>query len=393
MQNAWDYGKILMPKLSRLWAVVIVVIVVVAVAGGGAYYYLSSVSAPSQTKPIIRVGTTFGIADSSDVPAMYALTVVLPTLGYTANVNVFTGQTATSAALLSGEIDVVHSSPAAFVALSLKTNGGIVAFGNAESANDAIMVCTANVTSWNQIISTHTVVAVTSFTDSSYYFPYVWLKNNGYNPDAVNWQFVPGAGARGAALLSGKIPCGSTDVGSTIKLLQTPGNKWHVLADLASMIPGFPLSVLFTTRDYFNTHRDAIVAVDKAYTLAARWADNKQNWLSFAPSIMGSQIDLSYYSQVYDTQISLGEWYPNGPWNSTIGTTIANVLYQFKLAGITTFPDPSTWADFTVHAQVLSDIGLWTGTWNGPSGYAISGGILTAMPGIVVTWSQRKSLL
>ncbi|HZW56131.1 MAG TPA: PhnD/SsuA/transferrin family substrate-binding protein [Nitrososphaerales archaeon] len=342
--------------IARITAVVVIIIVVAAaVVGGLSYYYLSANSA-SHANPIIRIGTTFGAADTSDVPSVYAMTVLLKSYGYTANYIVFTGQQAAIAALLSGEIDVLQSSPVGPIAAAQK-NTNIVAFGSAEDASDEILVCTSNVTSMAQLATQHATVAVTSFTDSSYYYPYVWLSENGYDPNNVNWVFVPGAAGRGAALLSGKIPCGATDVGSTVILLAQPGNKFHIVATLASLIPSIPLNALFTTQSYLGSHHDALVALLEAYINANRWAQNKQDYLNFAPSVIGSQLTPAQLSSAYDILITLNIWNRDQPWNSTITNTIANIMGQFKLGGVTSTPAASSWSTLSLYQEAIGKTG------------------------------------
>ena len=343
--------------ISQVAAIVILVVIVIGAVAGGLYYYLIyTQSSSSNSTNTIRIGTTFGAADTSDVPSVYAMTVLMKQMGYTVNYVVFTGQQAAVAALLNGEVDVLQSSPVGPVAASQK-NTSIVAFGAAESATDEIMVCTSNVTSMAQLATSHATVAVTSFTDSSYYYPYVWLSQNGYNPNNVNWVFVPGAAGRGAALLSGKIPCGATDVGSTVILLAQPGNKFHIVATLASLIPTIPLNLLFTTKPYLNSHQAALIALLEAGINANRWAQTQSNYVGFAPSVIGSQLNSTQLTSAYNILITLGIFNRNSPFNSTIANTIAQIMGQFKLGGVTSTPDPSTWANYSLYQQAIAKTG------------------------------------
>jgi ABC-type nitrate/sulfonate/bicarbonate transport system substrate-binding protein len=340
-------------------AIVVVVVIVVAAVGYGVYYFTTS---SSSSTPVIRVGTTFGAADTSDVPTVYALTVALKNYGYQSNLNIFTGQQAASAALLSNEVDVVASSPAAFVALSLK-NPNIVAIAPSENAIDEILICNkaSNITSVSQLVQVHQLTAITSFTDSSYYYIYVWLQQHGYNASQVNWTFVPGAAGRGAALLSGKIPCGATDVGDTVILTSQPNNAFHIVAPLATLIPNVPLSVYFTTKQYLATHQAELLALVKAQIQANRWAQDQNSYTSFAPSVIGSQLNSTQLSKAYGVLHSIGIFDPNDSWNSTIAAKISNIVGTFHLAGAQTMPDPSNWTDFTIYNQAISQLGMSSG--------------------------------
>jgi hypothetical protein len=340
---------------NRFLIVVIFVVILAVAVAGAVYYYSTTVTPPPSLT--IRIGTTFGAADTSDIPSVYAGTVLMKQAGYTVNYVILTGQQAGLAALLTGEIDVFQSSPIGPVAAYAKGNPNIVAFGAAEDASDELMVCTSNVTSVPQFATQHVTVAVTSFTDSSYYYPYVWLKQNGYDPTQVNWVFVPGAAGRGAALLSGRIPCGATDPGSTVVLLSQPGNKFHVVATLASELPTMPLNLLFTTRAYLASHRDALVALLIADISGNRWAQNKQAYLQFAPTVIGSQLSPDDVSKAYDILVTLGIWNVNSVWNATVGNTIANLMGQFKLGGVTSTPDPAGWADYSLYQQAIGQVG------------------------------------
>jgi ABC-type nitrate/sulfonate/bicarbonate transport system substrate-binding protein len=344
--------------LTRI-TLAIIIIVVVGVASTASYLVLTSGTKPST--PVIRIGTTFGAADTSDVPSVYAMTKSLEQFGYSANYVIFTGQQAGIAALLSGEIDVLQSSPIGPVAAAVK-NTNIVAIGAAEDASDEILVCTGNITSMGQLATDHVTVGITSFTDSSYYYPYVWLQEHGYDPKAVNWVFVPGAAGRGAALLSGRIPCGATDVGSTIILLSQPNNKFTIVATLASLIPTIPLNLLFTTKSFLNSHRAELVSLIKAYITGNRWAQSKQAYLGFAPSVIGATLNSTELSKAYDILMTVGIWNPNQPWNSTIADTISNIMGTFKLGGVTSAPNPSAWADYSLYQEAITSLGQYTTT-------------------------------
>jgi ABC-type nitrate/sulfonate/bicarbonate transport system substrate-binding protein len=331
----------------------IIILVIVALAGVSGLYLALTPSA-SQALPVIRVGTTYGAADSSDVPSVYAMTVLLKQMGYTVDYTIFTGQSAAVAALTTGEIDVLQSSPIGPIAATAK-GASIFAFGAAEDATDEIMVCTSNITSMAQLVHENVTVAVTSFTDSSYYYPVVYLTQQGLNPNDVHWVFVPGAAGRGAALLAGSIPCGATDVGSTLKLLAVPGDKFHVLMPLADMLPTFPLNLLFTTNNYAQSHSAELVALLEAYINANRWAQSESAYVSYAPTVIGATLTTSQIQQAWNTTIGFNMWNVNQPFNTSITSTISNVMGEFKLGGVTSAP--TNWYNFSYYQQALAKVG------------------------------------
>ncbi|MGI0080169.1 MAG: hypothetical protein ACRECH_11145, partial [Nitrososphaerales archaeon] len=191
-----------------------------------------------------------------------------------------------------------------------------------------------------------------SLTDVSYFVPTVYLDQNGYNSSDVNWQVIPGAAGRGVALLSGKIPCGATDVTSTLILTGQPGNKFHIVATLAALEPNFPFQMYYTTKAYFLAHTDICLALLKANLIAYRWAQTKSNYMAFAPSIVGASINNTVLSQSYDLLKSTGIWNPNLPWNITIANTIANITATFHL--VTQYAPPANWANFTLYNQAIT---------------------------------------
>lgn len=342
--------------VTNVLAIVIVTIVVAAAIGVGlyAFYALNQ----RQSSNVISIGDDAGVFDASDIADVYAMTVALKQFGYTANVAVFTGPTPTADALLAGTVNIANSEPTAVVDLAAKGER-VVAFGVGDPASDEIMICTKNITSIAQLATQNVTVGMTSLTDGSYYIPAVWLASHGYNPSDVNWVTIPGAASRGAALLAGKIPCGATDVASSIILLGQPNNEFHIVASLATLVAGLPFTLWYTTQSYFTSHQSAILALLKAYVVAYRWVQNKQNYMSFAPSVLGSQINTTTLSASYDTLVRIGYYVPDAPWNQTIATLIANVSTTYLSES---YVSPSTWTDFSLYQQALLAEGPYTTT-------------------------------
>jgi hypothetical protein len=341
--------------------VVAVIVVIVFAAVASAYVYSTSTQNTTSVSKVVSVGLEIGAADASDVPEMYALTNELPTLGYTSNPQIFTGPQVLAAALLSGGVDIASGSPSEVANLASKGQS-IVDFGVSYQVADEIMVCTNNVTSMGQLATDHVTVGMTSLTDVSYFVPAVYLDQNGYDASAVNWQVVPGAAGRGAALLSGKIPCGATDVTSTLILEQQSGN-FRIVATLASLEPNFPFQMYYTTKAYYDAHcmsatNNVCLALLKANLLAYRWAQTKSNYMSFAPSVVGASINTTTLSSSYDLLKQTGIWNPNLPWNITIANTIANITATYKL--VTSYAPPSTWANFTLYNLAIQAEGSYS---------------------------------
>lgn len=341
-------------------SVIAVIVVIIVAAVASAYVYTSSTQNTNTSTQAVAVGLEIGAADASDVPEMHALTVDLPTLGYTSNPVIFTGPQVLAAALLSGGVDIASGSPSEVANLASKGQS-IVDFGVSYAVADEIMVCTSNVTTMGQLATDHVTVGMTSLTDVSYFVPDVYLAQNGYNPNNVNWQVVPGAAGRGAALLSGKIPCGATDVTSTLILLAQPGSKFHIVATLASLEPNFPFQMYYTTKAYYDAHctsatNNICLALLKANLIAYRWAQTKSNYLAFGPSVVGSSINSSILSSSYDLLKQTGIWNPNLPWNITIANTIANITATYKL--VTAYAPPSSWANFTLYNMAIQAEGM-----------------------------------
>jgi ABC-type nitrate/sulfonate/bicarbonate transport system substrate-binding protein len=242
--------------ISRALAIIVVVVIIVAAAVAVYLLYPTITGTTTQTGTV-AIALEIGAADASDVPQIYAMTHYLPQFGYTANLNIFTGQSAADAALISGSAQVLLGVANEGPALSSK-GVDILTFGTAYSETDEILVCTGNITSMGQLAQQHVTVGMTSLTDISYVVPDVYLATHGYNASSVNWIIVPGAAGRGAALLSGKIPCGATDVTSTLELLAQPNNKFHILATLASLEPQFPFIMWMTTKSFFSSHQSLL---------------------------------------------------------------------------------------------------------------------------------------
>ncbi len=344
--------------LSKVQGVIIVIVVVSAAAAGGYYNYIYS--KPPATGEVITVASGFGVADSSDIPSIYAMTVAIKQYGYTVKHLNFTGSQAALAALISGQADVLTTgSPPVLGAIS--KNQSLVAFGAGESAQDLILECAGNITSAAQMVNQKASVAVTSFGDTSYYPIAVWLNSQGINRDSVNWVTIAGSAGRLAALLSGKVQCAGVDVGGSL-VLASQGSKFHILSHYAAMLPkGFPLDVLFTTRQYFNAHQGAMLALVKAWIVANRWAQNKQNFISFATPQL-QNLNAAQISQSYDILMTQGVFDPNCTWNVDIATAIANVMVTYKLNGVTVFLSPSSWADFNLYQQAISQLGPYSGS-------------------------------
>jgi hypothetical protein len=333
----------------------IIVIVLVVVAGAGAYFFFYS------SKPLvtIRVGTTVSTPDPSDVPQWHAYLVDMKTLGYNVSLTTFTGQQAATAALLSGQIDAVQSSPAALLAL-IGQGSPILAVGVTIDAPDAVMETTANITTMDQLATQHVTVGITSLTDSSYYFPAIWLSAHGYNVNSVNWVIVPGAAGRTAALLSGKIPAGAIDVAGSLKVESQPGNHFHTLAYLSQLVPGFPQNLLFTTTTYYNSHQAELLALDKAMIMGHRWAQNKNAYMTYAQTVVSSTVTTDVLSATYDKLKQLGLWDVDCTWNVGIANSLATNFAKYQISGITSPPDPAVWAKFDLYQQALSQLGPYT---------------------------------
>ncbi len=350
--------------ISKVAASVTIVVVIAAAVLAGYFALSMNAKTSSGNNNTISVGLEIGAADASDVPMMYSLTNELPNYGYHANVNIFTGPSTTAAAVLAGTINFGVDSPPEVVNLAAQGQK-IVAFGVGYQESDEILVCNTNITSLPQLAQNHITVGMTSLTDGSYYVPAYWLSQNGYNPSSVNWIVVPGAAGRGAALLSGKIPCGATDVTSTLTLLAQPNNPFHIVAYLASLMPAFPFEMWWTTASYYNSHctsttpsQNQCMALLEANMAGYRWAQTKSNYLGYAPSVVGSSINSTLLSGSYDILSKVGIWNPNLPWNTTIATTVANVSASYHL--VAGYANPNTWANYTIYQMALAAIGTYS---------------------------------
>ncbi len=370
------------PGISTIAAVAIIIVVLIV---GGVTFYEVGLSAAGSGKTVtvtttssltgaptttttttpvttetMRVGTTVSTPDPSDVPQWHGYLVDAPSLGLSITLSTFTGQQAAVSALLSGQIDGLQSSPAAL--LSLVTQGvPIIAIGVSIDAPDALMVSTTNITSMGQLATQHITVGITSLTDSSYYFPAINLSAQGYNITDVNWVIVPGASGRTAALIAGKIPVGAVDVAGWLQIQAAAPGQFHPLAYLSQLVAGFPQNLMFVTQTYFQSHQATLVKLMEALIMGHRWAQNKTNYMAYAPSIVGSTVNSTFLSESYDQLLSLGLWDTNNTWNVGIANLLANDFATYKISGITSAPNATIWADFTIYQQALNALGPYTG--------------------------------
>ena len=347
-------------------AIIVVVIVVIAAAGG--YYAYTTLYAPTSTTTV-TIATAFGAPDYSDVASVYAITKEGPTYGVNMSEQIYTGTSTALAALMAGKADVLDTGAPAVLSAILKGGNAsnIIAFGAGESAQDLNLVCQGNITSINQLVASSTptnnpTIGVTTLGDTSQYPIAVWLTNNHFNPSNANWVTVAGSAARLAELLSGKIQCGGVDIGGTLLLLSQPGHKYHLLQSFAAMLPkGLPLEVLFTTKAFLASHKTQLEGIVKSFMAANRYFQNEQNYLNYAPTIV-QNVNASSFAPAYSVILQQNIFDPNAPWNPTIASSIANLSATYKINGVTTFMQPSTWADFTVYNASLSSLGTATTT-------------------------------
>jgi ABC-type nitrate/sulfonate/bicarbonate transport system substrate-binding protein len=352
--------------LTRTASAIIVVVIVIIAAAGAYYAYATFYATPTTT---VSIATAFGAPDYSDVASVYAITVEAPHYGVNMSEQIYTGTATALAALLAGKADVLDTgAPAVLSAISKGGNGSnIIAFAAGESAQDLNLVCQGNITSINQLVTSSTpsnnpTIGVTTLGDTSQYPIAVWMTNNHINPNDANWVTVAGSAARLAQLLSGKSQCGGVDIGGTLLLLSQPGNKYHLLEPYASMLPkGSPLEVLFTTKAFMASHKTQLEGIVKAFMAANRYFQNEQNYLSYAPTIV-QNVNASSFAPAYRVVLQQNIFDPNAPWNPTIAASLANLTATYKINGVTTFMEPSTWADFSVYNASLSAMGTATTT-------------------------------
>jgi ABC-type nitrate/sulfonate/bicarbonate transport system substrate-binding protein len=354
--------------ITKMASAIIVIVVVVIAAAGGYYAYVTYYSSSNSSAPV-TIATAFGAPDYSDVASVYAIKVEAPHYGVNMTEQIYTGTATALAALLANQADILDTGAPAVLAAILKGGNGsnIIAFGAGESAQDLNLVCEGNITSASQLVASSTPsqnppIGVTTLGDTSQYPIAVWLTNLGYNPNNANWQIVAGSAARLAELLSNKITCGGVDIGGTLLLLSQPGHKYHLLASYASMLPkGLPLEVLFTTKAFLASHKTQLEGVIKAFMASNRYFQNEQNYLNYAPTIV-QNVNQSSFAPAYNVVLQQDIFDPNAPWTTSIASAIANLSATYKINGVNTYMDPSTWADFTVYQAALSSMGTATTT-------------------------------
>ncbi len=361
--------------ITKMASAIIVIVVVIVAAVGGYYAYTtyyatsSTTSSSSLSGPPITIATGFGAPDYSDVASVYAIPVEAQHFGIPMQEQIYTGPGPALAALLSGHADILDvGSPAVLAAIAKGGNASnIIAFASGESAQDLNLVCQGNVTSVAQLVASSTpsqnpTIGVTTLGDTSQYPIAVWLTNLGYNPNSANWQIVAGSAARLAELLSSKITCGGVDIGGTLLLLSRPGNKYHLLEPFAAMLPkGLPLEVLFTTTSYFNSHKAQLQAVVESFIASNRYFQNQQNYLVYAPTIV-QNVNQSSFLPAYNVILQQDIFDPNAPLTQAIASTRANLSAIYHINGVTSYMQPSVWADFTVYQAALAALGNATTT-------------------------------
>lgn len=337
-------------------AVAAVAIIVVIAISGVAGYFTGTNAIPK--KETINVGLAIGAADASDIPELYALNVNLPKYGYNVVTTIVADETDTISALIAGEIQVAALAPFAPVILDGQGQH-LVIFGDMQASPDEYMVCNDNITTMQQIIQTHALTSYATKIDQTYLMPVYWLLQNGYNASSINWTSIHGAANRGAALLAGRTVCGSTDTSSTAILLSQPHSSFHVVMSLGQMDPNLPFNVWVTTQSYFQSHQVELTNLMISYLNALRWAQVKTNFMSYAPSLIGTQISSSLLSESYDKLLGTGIWNPNSPWNATIATSLSQQMFLFNLTS-TAIPI-NQFADFSISTAALNSVGVYTG--------------------------------
>ncbi|MDE1858094.1 MAG: hypothetical protein KGI26_03390 [Thaumarchaeota archaeon] len=311
-----------------------------------------------QTKETINVGLAIGAADASDVPEIHALSVDLPAYGYNVVTTIVGDETDTISALISGQIQVAGLAPFAPVILNAQGQN-LVIFGVMQAAPDEYMVCANGITTMQQIIQTQALTAYATRIDQTYIMPAWWLLQNGYNQSSINWTSIHGAANRGAALLAGKVTCASTDTSSTITLLSQPNNAFHVVMSLGQMDPSLPFNVWVTTQSYLAGHQTELTNMMEAYLKALHWAQNKADYMAYAPTIVGTQVSATELSQAYDKLLGTGIWNPNAPWTSSIATSLAQQMYTFNLTS-SAMPT-NQFANFAIYNAAIQSVGQYTG--------------------------------
>lgn len=338
-------------------AVAAVAVIVVIVVSGVAGFFTGSTAISS--KETINVGLAIGAADASDIPELYALNVNLPKYGYNVVTTIVADETDTMSALIAGEIQVAGLAPFAPVILDAQGQH-LVIFGDMQASPDEYMVCNNNITTVQQMIQTQALTSYATKVDQTYLMPVYWLVTHGYNATSINWTSIHGAANRGSALLAGRTVCGSTDTSSTAILLSQPGGKFHVVMSLGQMDPSLPFNVWVTTQSYFQSHQTELTNLMISYLNALRWAQTESNFMSYAPTLIGTQISTSLLTESYHELLGTGIWNPNSPWNSTIATSLAQQMYQFGLTS-SLMPD-SQFATYTIADAALNSVGVYTTT-------------------------------
>ena len=195
------------------------------------------------------------------------------------------------------------------------------------------------------------VFAVGSFNDASVR---AYIAQNCPGTE-VNMLVLGDSTARAAAMLAGNLDSSPLEIGDAVPLLIEGGDRFHVLADLATSLPQLRPSAMVVNSDFLTANAGTVRALIKAHLLQNRKvADDpaylKSLILKYVPAIDQTNLDA-----VVEAFKAAGVFDPNG------GLTEENLNYTIQFfvgsqsiqPGLTT----SNVADLSHLTAVVNEIG------------------------------------